>query len=130
MKSATHGRIKTAFLGRITNRSVLFSLYKTAKLFWFASKFEGLGNVVPESLLCGTPVVTLAAGGIMQELVTNDQDGEVIDSEDPEKFAGIVNKWLNKKDIDHAGIAQRARERFDPAIIEDGYLTRFKQLLR
>jgi glycosyltransferase involved in cell wall biosynthesis len=130
LESATNGRIITAFLGRITNRRILFYLYKTVKLFWFASKFEGLGNVVPESLLCGTPVVTLAVGGIMQELVTNDQDGEVIDSEDPEKFAAIVSKWLNKKDIDHAGIAQRACERFDPAIIEEGYLSRFKQLLR
>lgn len=130
LESATDGRIRTVFLGRIDNRSMLFSLYKASKLFWFASKFEGLGNVVPESLLCGTPVVTLAVGGIMHELVTNDRDGEVIDTEDPEKFAAVVNKWLKKKDIDHAGIAQRARERFDPAIIEDGYLTRFKQLLR
>ncbi len=129
LESVTDGRIKTVFLGRVTDRSKLFFLYKTSKLFWFASRFEGLGNVVPESLLCGTPVVTLAVEGIMKELITDDQDGEVIDTEDPKQFAACVNKWLHKTDIDRDGIAQRARKRFNPASIEDEYIKRFRKLL-
>jgi starch synthase len=125
----TNGRVKTAFLGRVTDRKKLSHLYRKSKLFWFASMYEGLPNVALESLLSGTPVLTLAVGGTMKEIIKNDQDGEVIETENPAQFADAANKWLRKADVDRFGIAERARQRFDPRIVENEYVTKFKQII-
>jgi glycosyltransferase involved in cell wall biosynthesis len=126
---ATNGRVKTAFLDRVTDRKKLSYLYRKSKLFWFASIHEGLPNAVLESLLSGTPVLTLAVGGLMKEIIKDDQDGEVIEAENPVQFADAANKWLRKTDIDRFGIAERARRRFDPRIVEDEYVMKFKQII-
>ena len=125
----TNGRVKTAFLGHVTDRKKLSNLYWKSKLFWFASMYEGLPNVVLESLFSGTPVLTLAVEGTMKEIIKDDQDGEVIEAENPAQFADAANKWLRKTDIDRFGIAERARQRFDPRIVEDEYVTKFKQII-
>lgn len=125
----TNGRVKTAFLGHVTDRKKLSNLYRKSKLFWFASMYEGLPNVVLESLFSGTPVLTLAVEGTMKEIIKDDQDGEVIEAENPAQFADAANKWLRKTDIDRFGIAERARRRFDPRIVEDEYVTKFKQII-
>jgi glycosyltransferase involved in cell wall biosynthesis len=125
----TNGRVKTAFLGRVTDRRIISKLYRKSRLFWFASKHEGLPNVVLESLLSGTPVLSLAVEGTMKEIIKDDQDGEVIEEENPRQFADAANKWLRKTDIDRFGIAEKARQRFDPRIVEDEYVKKFKQII-
>jgi len=129
LESATEGKITAYFVGRITDRNVLSFLYEKSKLFWFASKNEGMPNVILESLLCGTPVVSLDIAGVMRELIVSDNDGELLEEEDPELFAKLVNKWLNKMDIDRASIKRRAVKRFNPKTIESEYVKQFKQLI-
>lgn len=126
----TRNRIKTLFLGTINDRRALALLYKNSHIFWFASHNEGLGNVVLESLICGTPVVTLPVNGIMKHLIQSTEDGEVVNTNDPKYFAQIVNKCLYSNTYDRDKIAERARKRFNPEKIENEYLSRFSDILR
>ncbi|MCF6158925.1 MAG: glycosyltransferase [wastewater metagenome] len=126
----TNNRIKVLFLGRIDNRKELVSLYKNSHLFWFASHNEGLGNVVIESLLCGTPVITLPVNNIMGYLIQNPEDGEVVNTNNPEHFAEVVNKCLYKNVYDRDMIAQRARKRFNNDQIENEYVSKFHEIAR
>jgi len=119
--------IEVRFTGEIKDMPRLCRLYSRARLFWFASRSEGMGNVVAESLICGTPVVTLPVMDIMKHLLPHAEDGEVVDTEDPEVFASAAASWLKKK-IDRAGIAARARERFSAERVDAGYAAWFRKL--
>lgn len=127
---ATNGRIKVLFLGRVDNRRELTLLYKNAHLFWFASHNEGLGNVVIESLLCGTPVVTLPVNNIMEHVIQTHEDGEVVHTNNPKRFAEVVNKCLYTNIYERNKIAERAKKRFDHDQIENEYISRFYDILK
>lgn len=126
----TNGRINISFLGRIDDRKELVTLYKNSQLFWFASHHEGLGNVVIESLLCGTPIVTLPVNNIMNYVIQNTEDGEVVNTDDPRYFADIVNKCLHTNTYDRDKIAERAKKRFNHDQIENEYVFKFNDIMR
>jgi glycosyltransferase involved in cell wall biosynthesis len=122
-------QVRVHFLGNVENRVRLRRLYESASLFWFASHKEGLGNVVIESLLAGTPVVTLPVDGIMRHVLDGPGDGEIVDTQDEREFARVVNRCLKDYPFDRADIAARARRRFDPGALEDEYIVRYKALI-
>lgn len=126
----TNGRIKISFLGRIDDRKELVALYKNSHLFWFASHNEGLGNVVIESLLCGTPIVTLPVNNIMSYVIQNTEDGEVVNTDDPRYFADIVNICLHTNIYHRDQIAERAKKRFNHDQIENEYVFKFHDIMR
>jgi glycosyltransferase involved in cell wall biosynthesis len=129
LERVSRAQVSAVFPGHVADRHRLAALYRRAGLFWFASRREGLGNVVIEALLCGTPVVTLPVGGIMREILVDARDGEVVDTERPEVFAAACDRWLTRTDIDRAAIEARARRRFDASAVEAGYVRRFQKLL-
>lgn len=122
------GFVKILFLGQIDDRERLKHLYLKAKLFWFASKSEGMGNVVAESLSCGTPVVTLPVMGIMKQVIPTPEDGEVVETTSSREFARVVSKWL-QKETNRLEISKRARERFNAEEVDNGYVLRFEDIL-
>lgn len=121
--------VEVQFLKFIHNPKTLARLYSKAKIFWFASKKEGMGNVIGESLMSGTPVVTLPVMGIMKEVIPSAEDGEIVETDNPRIFARTAARWLYKK-VDRNAIAQRARLRFDPKKIDEDYLFRFNQIVK
>jgi len=67
--------------------------YAAADLFCLATVTEGCPNVVLEALACGTPVVATNAGAI-GDLITQGENGTVVDSHDLSSLAQIVNHAL------------------------------------
>lgn len=128
VKSQLPPHVEAEFIGPVKNRRKLARLYSQASLFWFASVKEGMGNVVAESLFCGTPVVTLPVMGIMKQVIPSAEDGEIVDTDDPAEFAEAALKWLHKP-VDRAAISKRARERFDVARVDEAYITHFEKIL-
>jgi glycosyltransferase involved in cell wall biosynthesis len=122
--------LKVSFLGRIDDQNRLYALYRQAKLFWFSSLKEGSPNVVAESLLCGTPVVSLPIMGAVPFLVENGQDGEVADTDSlsPKEFARIADRWLTK-DVSRESIAFRAQQRFDHRPVDAKYVEHFQEII-
>ncbi len=126
----SNGLASFQFLGRIDDRNKLAEIYRQSSLFWFASLKEGLPNVVLESLICGTPVVTLPVDGIMKDIFTNNNPelGEIVETDCPLVFASVVNKWLEKK-YDKKLISGKIKEICDNKKIELGYIEHFQHIL-
>lgn len=129
IEDTTQDQIKFEFIEKNVPQSELGHFYKETDLFWFASHKEGMGNVVAESLVYGTPVITLPVDGIMEQLLKHPDDGEVVKTNSTREFAEVINRWLSRNDIHRAAISERAKIIFDPVAIENGYLTRLKSMV-
>lgn len=129
LDKSTQGRINPVFLGWIKDRKKISLMFKKSEVFWFASNYEGLGNVVIEALMSGTPVVTLRVNGIMDDLIRSKDEGTVVLQDSPEELAGAANYYLYDYSVDREALSEKSRARFDPQKIEAGYIKRFREVL-
>lgn len=97
-----------------------------AKLFAFTSDYEGFGNVVVESLLLGTPVVSTDSGGPKEILIDADC-GEIVGLGDRDSFVFAMNKWLDKQ-VDKNKLVQFAADNFSTDKIASQYLSLFNSV--
>lgn len=71
----------------------LAQIYATADLFVFPSPTETFGNVVLESLACGTPVVGANAGGV-KTIIQNGLTGLLCTEKDSVEFVHAITSLL------------------------------------
>jgi glycosyltransferase involved in cell wall biosynthesis len=62
-------------------------LYSTADVFTFASRYDGWGMVVPEAMAAGLPIITTSAVGSAVDLIQNQKNGFLFESENTEQLA-------------------------------------------
>lgn len=71
-----------------------------ASLFVLTSKFEGFGNVIVESMACGTPVVSVNAPfGPIEIIGKNSEYGLLVDSYSADRIADAIEKLLESKKL-------------------------------
>lgn len=75
--------------------SDLFSYYKNAKFFVLSSKFEGLGMVLIESLLCGTPVVSFDCEFGPNEIIQDKINGLLVENQNQNQLIKAMNLWVH-----------------------------------
>jgi len=85
------------FLGR-KERKELIKLYKIADVFVFSSLSETQGMVITEALAGKTPVVALEGTGV-KDIITDGEDGYLLQPGDSQGFAHRVDKLLTDKDL-------------------------------
>ena len=90
-------------LGR---RSDVHRLMRTADVFVFPSRTEGMPNALLEAMAAGLPIVTTDVAGC-RDLVTDGQEGLLVPPDDPPALAGsmtrvIVDRLLAKQLSDTA----------------------------
>jgi glycosyltransferase involved in cell wall biosynthesis len=92
-------------------------LMAVSDAFLLPSAFEGLPNVVLESLACGTPVVAARGPGRIAEILTDPRLGAVVDPTPDGLAAGIRTALISGV----AGVAHRraVAERFGPAAVNE-----------
>lgn len=98
-----HLRDRIHFVGRI-NDDDLASLYNAAKLFLFATFYEGFGFPILEAMACGTPVIT-----------SNNSNGPEIVGD-----AGILVNPYNIDDIAEAMIRYLTDEKLYNSLVRKG----------
>ena len=84
---------KIKFTGRIEYDS-LPSYYKSATLFVFPSRQEGLGVVLLEALHCNLPVIATSVGGI-PDMIENGMNGLLVKPDDPYELANAISLLLD-----------------------------------
>lgn len=92
--------IKHGVIDRIITPSFQSNPYnwlKHARLKVFSSEFEGLGMVLIESLICGTPVVSTNCDFGPSEILTGNMSGYLADVNNPQDLA---NKIINALDAE------------------------------
>lgn len=85
---------RTHFLGMVKG-DTKHSLYQACDLFVLPTHQENFGIVLPESLVCGTPVVTTRGVDIWPEI---EQAGGVIVEDDPQALAEQLQSLLADRD--------------------------------
>lgn len=71
-----------------------------ASIFILTSKFEGFGNVIVESMACGTPVVSVDVPfGPIEILGKNSEYGVIVNSNSPEEISASIQKLLEDKEL-------------------------------
>lgn len=74
----------------------LANIYAASDLFVFPSPTETFGNVMLESLACGTPVVGANAGGV-KTIVQNGITGILCEEKDVTEFVQAITSLLTRK---------------------------------
>ena len=91
-KRATKNMTLTGFL----NGEDLAQMYASSDLFVFPSATETFGNVVLESLACGTPVVGTNAGGV-RTIIQQNKTGILCEEKETGEFVEAITTLLADK---------------------------------
>lgn len=104
--------------------------FRAADLFVCPSRDEPLGNVVLEAWSHGLPVVSTRAAGPV-ELVTDGEDGVLVDVQAPDQIAAAVERLLADDDgrlaLARAGL-DTVRRRHAPGVVADAYLDLYERV--
>jgi glycosyltransferase involved in cell wall biosynthesis len=121
------GKHRTINLGYISERNKIADLYNSADVFVLPSIAENFPNTICESLLCGTPVVAFAVGGIPEQL--NDENGYLVKPFDVNDLAiGIDYVLMNRHKFDSNNIAENAAAKYSSQIAAEAYLDVYRQI--
>ena len=82
------GRLR--FRGSLHHDDVMRQL-AAADALVSATSYEGLPHVVIEALVCGTPVITTPAGGVV-EVISDGDNGRLVDPADAATFAAVFEE--------------------------------------
>ena len=97
-----------------------FAYFARAHVFVHTSRYEGFGYVLAEALACGTQVVAYKGRGGMNEIVTDQDLGELVPMGDVTSLASSISARLDAPTPPE--IIMGAATRFDVDAITDDYL--------
>ncbi|AZB44058.1 glycosyltransferase family 1 protein [Bacillus sp. FJAT-42376] len=80
------------FAGYVSGRN-LAKLYASSDLFVFPSPTETFGNVVLESLACGTPVIGANSGGV-KNILSEGKNGLLVEPRNPDAFIEAISSLV------------------------------------
>lgn len=81
---------RVVFAGRLSQKE-LPALYNAADIFVLASRYEGMANVLLESLACATPLVATPIAG-MEEVISCPEAGLIMDTRSVEDMVNAITK--------------------------------------
>lgn len=103
---------KVHLLGYIEHEKIL-DMYKQSHYLVSASLIEVQSLTVIESLASGTPVIALR-NAATSELIKNNYNGEVLSQNlSPQKFAQVLERYLNKKEKAYEMLSRNSRQSID-----------------
>lgn len=95
VEAGAAGRVR--FTGALPHAEVM-ALLAEADVLLSASDYEGLPHVAIESLVCGTPVIAAASGG-MREVIEEGRNGYALPDASPSTFARYLNRLVHEPDL-------------------------------
>jgi len=99
-----------------------FSYMRLADVFVLSSRSEAFGNVLVESMACGTPVVSTDCPGGPAEILENGKWGHLVPVGDPEALADAIIDTLEEPPARPEKLIERAKN-FSPRKIAEQYLS-------
>ena len=96
------------FLGQRPHEELPF-WYSAADCLCISSVMEGLPTILPEAMMCGTPVVATAVGGI-PEVVKNGDTGLLVSPRDSKSLSQAIAAVLENADL-KAALSSKAQFR-------------------
>jgi glycosyltransferase involved in cell wall biosynthesis len=85
--------LKTVLFAGEQSASNLAKYYAAADIFVFPSLIDVWGLVVNEAMACGLPVLASRFAGASQELIDNNDVGQIFDPTDLKEFTSVLREW-------------------------------------
>ncbi len=115
--------------GSVADETVLAMLYSAADVFVIPSLQDNLPNVVPEAMLCGTPVVGFNIGGL-PDMIDHKTNGYLAQPYDTTDLAsGIVWTLNNTSDSMRKYTYEKALKKYSLEKQAENYIQLYKKLL-
>ncbi len=115
--------------GFINDPGKIAEIFLVADAFMLPSLAENFPNTIVESLLCGTPVIASAVGGI-NEQISND-NGILVESNKAEDWVEAINVFLNVKDkFRRESIKKDAEKRYTCEKIIADHINLYESFIR
>ncbi len=73
--------------------------YCDSSIFVLSSRFEGFGLVLAEAMSCGLPAVSFACPCGPRDIITEGEDGFLVETENTEKLADKIGYLIEHEDI-------------------------------
>lgn len=108
-----------------------FSYIGKSKILILSSSWEGFGNVLVESMACGTPVISTRCPSGPDEIITNGVNGILVPMDNEAALSDAIIGLLNNKKL-RSELAEAGKQRaddFDTSIIMKQYEQAFDSLL-
>lgn len=116
-------------VGAISDDRLMSIAYSAADVFVIPSIEDNLPNTVLESLMCGTPVVGFATGGI-SDMVINEKNGYLCEAVTPESLEFTIIKFFqNQEKFCREDIRSHALLKYDVLIQAKRYKELYQKLL-
>ncbi|MBE7123364.1 glycosyltransferase family 4 protein [Bacillus cereus] len=90
-------KINVTFTGYLQGKD-LAEVYASSDLMVFPSTTETFGNVVLESLACGTPVIGANSGGV-KNIITDGKTGFLCEPKNADSFLSSIYELLNNEEM-------------------------------
>jgi len=87
---------RTFFVGFVPN---LWAFISKSSVFALASDYEGFGNVLIEAMACGVPVVATRAPFGPEYVISNEENGLLVPTRDPNALANAMWRLLVDADL-------------------------------
>jgi len=112
-------------LGFVKDNSKLAEAYVAADVFMLPSLAENFPNTIVESLLCGTPVIASAVGGIPEQITK--ENGILVQSNSAEEWVKAINSFIKEKEsFNRDKIKTSAKQKYDTAKVLSDYVSLYK----
>ena len=115
------------FLGELS-QTELATHFARARCSVLPSSSEGLGRVLIESQLTGTPVIATRVGGI-PEVVREGETGYLVPPEDPTALAGALERMLALDEETWRAMSERACAFAQQSFSTEAFVAGYRQLL-
>ena len=89
-------RHRVFLMGRVTNP---YYVMKNALFLVLSSQYEGFGNVIIESMSCGTPVISFDCPSGPSEIIENEVNGVLVENQNVEQLAFQMQRLIDDKDL-------------------------------
>ena len=123
--------IKALFLGPIRDDNILRDIYSAGDVTVVPSLTEAFGQVITESMACGTPVVAFNTTG-PAEIIDHKKNGYLAEAFNPKDMADGIN-WIlkDKQKWDHLSedAVRHVNLNFSSDLVAKKYINLYKQLL-
>lgn len=116
--------------GYVRSERKLNDLFNASLATIIPSREDNLPNVMVESLLAGTPVISFSNGG-MSEIIQSNRNGLLVEEMSAQALAKAIESMVQsgKDSFDRNYIAERALTCFDPRRQAAGYIRLFNSLI-
>lgn len=108
------------------------NIYNKSKILLITSRFEGIPNIIYESLACETPVISSNVGGI-SEVINHNKNGFLFDIKNSKKVVDVILNLINNDNLlNEFGRKGRKlmKEQFSWDIIVNQIISVYKNLIR